>query len=402
MPTFKYIAYTTTGTKKIGIIEADAKEKAILLLKNKGLYPESIDQVEKKQAGLLKKLWNKYFCRISQTQRAELFFRLATLLESGIPLVEALNIVANQYKNPIKEVLLAIKDKVNEGGKFSDALKQYPNIFYPIYINMISIAEKTGNLSQILSQIASYEEEKENLSHKIISTLIYPFFVLCLGGAVVSFLLVYVVPKMQKIFASLHKELPLVTKMLIWIGNFFNNYFGILILFGIGFISILQIFYSKISFTRKLIDDFLLRFDIYKKLIMAKFSSVLSFQLKAGMPFIEAIFHAKGVVKNKVFQQAVDKAIKDIKEGAFIDNAFKEIPFFDSMFIASLNIGKKSGKIDDFISRISVYYEKEINRQLKRIVDLAEPVSILILGIIVGFIVMAIMVPLFDLNQLIK
>ncbi len=402
MPTFKYIAYTSQGTKKTGMIEAEAKDKAVLVLKSKGLYPDIIEQIDKKEKGLFTQIWNRFFCRISQTQRAELFFRLSTLLESAVPLVEALDIVASQYKSPLKEILLAIKDKVNEGEKFSNALKQHSYIFHPIYINMISIAERTGNLAHIMFQIAAYEEQKENLAHNVLSALIYPVFVLCLGGAVVSFLLIYVLPKMEKIFASLHKELPFVTKALIWIGDVFHHYFVFFVLFSVCMITVLFFLYKRFLPLQWVADKFLLCFHIYRRSIMARFSSVVSFQLKAGISLVEAISQAKEVVKNRVFHDAIDKVVMDIKDGTVVDKAFENISFFDPMFIASLNTGQKTSRMEEFISRIADYYEREINRSLKKIMALAEPVSILVLGAIVGFIVMAIMVPLFDINQLIK
>ncbi len=402
MPSFRYIAYNNQGVKKSGLIEAEAKQKAVLLLKNKGLYPESLERIEKKEDRFLNKIWVRYFCRVSQSQRAELFFRLATLLESAIPLVEALNIVATQSRGLLKDVLLDIKDKVNEGMRFSAALETYPRIFYPIYINMIAIAERTGNLSQILFKIAHYEEEKGNLSQRLITTLIYPVFVISLGSGVVSFLLIYVVPKMQKIFASLHKELPSITRLMIKMAIFLHHYFLYLMGLILAFFLLIRLMYAYLRGFRTWIEKAFLSLSIYKKFLIARFTSVLGFQLEAGIPLIEAMMQARLVVKNSIFHKQIETAAGKIKDGTPLDLSFQQIGLFDHMFIASLNTGQKTGKLGEFVKRTAVYYERELDKLLKQLLALSEPISILILGLIVGFIVMSIMVPLFDINQLVR
>ena len=401
MPSFKYIAFDKTGRKRSGIIEAEAREHAIISLKNKGLYPTTLIRLSK-QKSRLKPLFSR-FKRISKEQRAELFFQLATLLDTGIPLVEALRIAANQIQEDyLKNVLLEIKDRVNEGAKFSFALETYLDIFNPIYVQMIKIAEKTGNLSEVLFKIASYEEEENTFRQKIVSALIYPSLILTLGIGVVSFLLVYVIPKMQKIFTSLHKDLPLITKVLIVSGVFLKRYFLLAAIFLTLSILGFKFAYSRCGKLRSSIEKALLRISIYRHFLITRFSTTLAFQLNAGIPLIEAIMQGAKVNKNGIFQHYMRELAQKIKDGAPIDKSFNETGLFDTMFITSIATGQKTGRLPEFIQRMAGYYEKRLELFLNRIVSLAEPVCILFLGLIVGFIVMSIMMPLFDINQLIK
>ncbi len=400
MPVFKYIAYDKSGHKKAGIIESEAKDKAVSILKNRGIFPENLQTIKKAAKSL--DIISKYFFRVSQKQRADLFFRLATLLESSIPLVDVLDIVASQTKGRLKNQLLDIKDKVNGGMKFSAALRSYPKIFGFIYLNMIGIAEKTGNLPSVMFTIAGYEENKGALKNKLFAAAAYPVFILSLGVGVVGFLLMYIVPKMQHIFMSLHEDLPTITKILIAVGSFMKNNFFSASIATIIVLTILRMAYMRIEKFRNIIEKFMLGLFLYRKILIARFSSVLAFQLKAGIPLVDAVRSSFTVVDNHLFHKQMEKAANSIENGLSIDKAFADANLFDRMFIASINTGQRSGKLPDFISRMANYYEKDIDKLLKIIVSAAEPASILFLGLIVGFIVMSIMVPLFDINQLVK
>ncbi len=400
MPAFKYIAYDKYGKKLSGVIEAEAKESAILSLKNRGLYPETLATLETDQ-----ERFSKIFTirRLSKRLIGDIAFQLATLLNSGIPLTEAIKIVATQIKNErLKNILLNIRDKVNQGTKFSVALEQYNNIFDPVYIKMISIAEKTGNLSQALFTIADYEEKKNNFTQRIASAAIYPAFILSMGSLVVCFLIIYVIPKMKKIFESLHKDLPLVTKILISSSSFLKENFISFILTIAGIIITCRLLYQKNEKFRHFIETILLKIPLYRKFLIARFSSSLAFQLKAGLSLIDGIIQASKVVNNEIFHHQMEEVANKIRDGAPIDTSFAATGIFDEMFIASISTGQKTGSLEEFIQRMANYYEKKIDIAMNRTISLVEPIFILLLGLIVGFIVMAIMIPLFEINQLIR
>ncbi len=404
MPFFRYISYDIKGRKKSGTIEAQSKDAALSALKKRGLYPQSIESIsEKKEKSSFKSIFNKYTVRISQNERSDMFFQLATLIDTGITLTDALEITAFQSRNKkIKNSLMDVKDKVSEGVKLSSVLYKYEDIFTQGYIKMIEIAEKTGKLADILFKIARREEEKNSFNQQITPVILYPAFILTLGMGIVSFLLVYVVPKMEKIFLSFHKKLPLLTRMLIASGIFIKHYLLIIIVLAVFFIFIIRFLYVKNLNFRTKIDGLLLKISLYRKIVVAQFTSALSFQLNADIKLTEAIINSSYIVRNMVFINKLQDTAQKINTGSPIDKAFKEAKLFDSMFIASLAMGTKTGRLPDFIQRISLYYDKKLSSLLKTTVALVEPVAILFLGLVVGFIVMSIMVPLFNINQLVK
>jgi len=405
MPTFKYVAYDIKSRKKEGTIEAQSRDAAVILLKKDGLYPQKLESISstksKNTAGSF--LLKYRIGGISQKSRADMFFQLATLIDTGITLTEALEITAEQSdNNRVKNALKSVKDRVSEGVKLSVALSKHEDIFSTAYIKMIEIAEKTGKLSDILFKIASQEENKNSFNQKIAPVILYPAFILTLGLGIVSFLLVYVVPKMEKIFESFHKKLPFITRLLIASGVFLKHYFVLIVAATFILIIVLRLLYKKSSPFKKASDKLLLSIPIYRKIATSQFTSALAFQLDADIKLVEAIKNSAYVVKNSVFIDLLEEAAQKINAGIAIDTAFKETNLFDSMFIASLTMGTKTGRLPDFIERISRYYDRKLSGLLKTTVALAEPIAILLLGLVVGFIVMSIMVPLFNINQLVK
>ena len=403
MPAFKYTAFDNRGKKKEGIINADSLSVAISSLKEKGLYPDSIEKISENRKNRVFGFLAKKFFRISQRERADVFFQLATLVNTSMPLTEALTIVAEQTSNKrLKAVLIEIRDKVSEGVKFSEALSNFESVFLKQYIKMIEIAEKTGKLPEILFKIAQREEEKSTFNQKIAPVILYPLFVMLFGTGVVIFLLGYVVPKMQKIFESFHKKLPFITRLLVNIGLFINNYMPIILVLTLTLLIVVNFAYFKIKFFRRKIDAFLLKIPIYRKIAVSQFVSNLSFQLDAFIPLVDAVISSSETIGNVIFKEKLLKAADKINEGVAVEKAFEEAGIFDKMLISSIATGRRSGRLPDFIRRIASYYEKKIDLSIKTTLSVLEPLTILILGTVVGFIVMAIMVPLFSINQLVR
>ncbi len=403
MPAFKYIAFDKNGRKKEGVLEAESISIALNSLKGKGLYPESLDTVaEHKKNGLIGIL-KKSYTRINQRERADVFFQLATLINTGISLTEALGITAEQLPNKkLKSLLLQIKDRVNEGVKFSEALSDFENVFSKSYVRMIEMAERTGKLSEILFKISQREEEKSSFNQKVAPVILYPLFVMLIGFGVVIFLLGYVVPKMEKIFSSFHKKLPFVTRLLVETGLIVKAYLPAILLFILIISILVNIAYLKWGTFRKKVDAMLLKIPIYRKMAVAHFISNLSFQLNAFIPLVDAVLTSSEALGNVIFKDKLKSVAEKINEGVSIEKAFEESNLFDKMFISSMATGRRSGRLPDFVRRISTYYEKKIDTTIKTFLAVLEPATILILGAIVGFIVMAIMIPLFSINQLVR
>ena len=267
---------------------------------------------------------------------------------------------------------------------------------------MIEIAEKTGRLADILFKISQREEERSSFNQRIAPIILYPSFILLLGFGVVVFLLGYVVPKMEKIFSSFHKELPLVTRLLISVGLFIKMYLPFALLSLLILAIAFNIAYLKWASFREKIDILLLKIPIYKKVAVAHFISNLSFLLNAYIPLVDAVVTSSEAINNVVFKSRLKDVAEKINEGVPIERAFEESNLFEKMFVSSISTGRRSGRLPDFVERIAVYYEKKIDSTIKAFLSVLEPATILLLGAIVGFIVMAIMIPLFSINQLVR
>ncbi len=403
MPTFRYVAFDKRGRKKEGFLNAESLSVAVSSLKSKGFYPDSIETISGKKTNRLIGFISARLSKVTQRERADVFFQLATLVNTGMPLTESISIVAEQSSNKrLKDALFQIRDKISEGSKFSEALSEFESIFLKQYIKMIEIAEKTGRLAEILFKISQREEGKSSFNQRIAPVILYPSFVLLFGSAVVIFLLGYVVPKMQKIFESFHKQLPFITKLLVNIGIFIKSYFLFILVSFVLFFLAFDIAYLRIQSFRQRIDKFLLKIPIYKSIAVTQFISNLSFQLDAYIPFVDAVISSADAINNVVFKERLLRVAENINQGMAMEKAFEEAKIFDRMFISSIATGRKSGRLPDFIRRIANYYEKKIDLSTKTTLSVLEPLTILILGTVVGFIVMAIMVPLFSINQLIK
>jgi len=403
MPSFKYVAYDKHGKKRKGTIEAQSRDMAILVLTKNSIYPDKMENISSKNSKIAERVSNLYTRRASKSILSDLFFQLATLINTGIPLTLSLQITAEQPTNrQIKNILLDIKDRINEGEKLSSAIQKHTSLFSKDYIKMIEIAEKTGNLADILFKIADREEEKNYFNQKIMPVIAYPLFVLTLGMGIVGFLLAYVVPKMEKIFSSFHHKLPLLTRILIATGVFIKQYFFAITLFSILVFVAIEILYKKNSSFKSFIDKILLKIPIYRKITIARFVSTLTFQLNADIKLTDAIINSANVVNNTIFTKKLEATAEKINNGAPIDEAFEQTHLFDSMFIATLSTGARAGNLPLFIQRISNYYDKKLSTTLKTTIALIEPITILLLGLIVGFIVMSVMIPLFNINQLVK
>ncbi len=396
------MAFDKNGRKKEGVLEAESVGAAIGSLKSKGLYSDSIEAISRQEKKFLGSL-RRGFSKISQRERADIFFQLATLINTGISLTEALNIVADQLPNKrLKEVVLEVKDKVSEGIKFSEALSDFEGIFTKSYIKMIEIAEKTGKLADVLFKISQREEQRSSFNQKIAPVILYPSFVLLFGFGVVVFLLGYVVPKMEKVFSSFHKELPFITRLLVSTGIFVKAYLPLVLLLLLILAIVLNIAYLKRMAFRKRVDSLLLKIPIYRKIAVAQFISNLSFLLNSYIPLVVAVLTSSESIGNVVFRERLKGVAEKINEGMPIEKAFEESNLFDKMFVSSVATGRRSGRLPDFVERIAMYYEKRIDTAVKTFLSVLEPATILLLGTIVGFIVMAIMVPLFSINQLVR
>ena len=332
--------------------------------------------------------------------------QLASLLKSGVPILSALAILREQSENPpLKYILTEVYNAIKEGESFSEALKKYPKVFSPLYLALVKTGEDSGDLPNALLRIAEYRQKEEEFLSKFRTALIYPLFMVLVGIGTVIFMLVFVLPKISQIFLNLGQELPLPTRIVLKLSLFFKEKIVWLV-----FILLLIIFiilrYLKTEKGRKNFDHFKLRVFLLGNFILktelARFSRTLSLLLKNGLSVIRAIELSIPVLGNEILRNCFSNSLVQLKQGGSFGRSLKEskiIPLFMSNLIS---VGEESGKLSEALDEITFSYEKDTEDTIKVFTTLLEPILILVIGGIIGFIVIAMLLPIFEMNLAIR
>jgi len=383
MPTFKYKAYAGTGRETSGVISADNERHAASLLKEQGIYPREL-ALKKGSA--------------PKAEAKELPFvtrELSLLVGSGVPMLEALKSLAGEMRGHWKDLLHQLADDVSSGMSLSRSLEQYP-VFPNFYTKLVASGEASGMLDMVLKSLADFLEEEAKTKAKVKSALIYPIFMLAVGAVVLSFIFGFVMPRIIRIFRDSGKALPFVTKVLIGISNLFINYWWVLLILVILAVYGARKYYRK---ERLRVDGLLMKVGVLKSLFLSRFTRALGFLLEGGLPVVKALELAGPSSGNLAIEEAVHDARQKLSEGADLSQSLKEFP---PVFVQLLGTGQKSGKLSESVKKAALSYDEDFKRRLERALSLIEPVMILAMGAIVGFIVMAVLLPIFELNQIIK
>ena len=393
MPIFQYKGYKNDGSEVAGTIEASSLKDAVIRLKDSGLYPKKVHEALSEQRFGLR------FLRRSDTSLLPPITRqLATLLSSGVTLMEALQSIAEENKGVWKRMFIDIKEKVAGGANFSKALEDYPSVFPEFYINTVAAGEMSGTLDMVLRRLADFLEEQDRLKSKVRTSLIYPVFMICIGFLVLSFLFTFVIPKITKIFKDTGSALPFITLALIMISNIFQKYWWILL----GLIGGLYLGFRKFTEkNRHFLDRLLLKTpgNIMQSLYFGRFARTLGFLLEGGLPVLKALEFAGKATGNGVIQQRVQEAGQKVAEGARLAPSLDRFP---PVLLQLISTGEKTGRLVDVLKKAADSYEEEFSRKVERFLSLLEPVMILTMGLVVGLIVLAVLLPIFQLNQLIQ
>lgn len=399
MPSFNFKGFIKNGKDTKGTREATSKQALTSELLSEGIYVTEITDVRLKHA----RFETFTSLLIRKKNLADTFFQLSLLLRSGIPLVEALKIIAKTTsQTKLKQALLESAARVSEGTRFSDSLAKYPNIFEPMYVNLIKASEQIGRLAPVLADIAIYEEDKRKNSDKLSSAMIYPLTILILGLGVLGFMLSFVVPKMQSIFTSMKQEIPATTKGLLAVSEFMQTFGVYLLVLVIFIILALRYSYKNNEKFRINIDKRLYQFNIVASVSVSKFSHVLSFQLREGLPLTDALYFASLTIDNRFLRSVVVEIREAVQAGTKFSTAVKKSGVFPELFPAAVSTGESSGNMPDLLERVNEFYSKQVDKFLSFFVSIVEPLFIVFIGIMVGFIIISIMEPLFQMNTMMK
>ncbi|MBE9559698.1 MAG: type II secretion system inner membrane protein GspF [Proteobacteria bacterium] len=409
MAAFDYIALDAKGKEKKGVVEGDTARQVRQLLRDKGLMTLEITESRKKAQASDSKAKNvpQFLQRgISSTELALLTRQLATLIQAALPLDETLSAVANQTDKPrIKSMLYAIRSRVLEGHSLAVGLGDYPKVFPELYRATVDAGEQSGHLDTVLERLADYTESRQEIQGKVRQALIYPAFLSMFAIAIVVFMMTSIVPQVVSVFEDTGQDLPGLTISLIAMSDFVVDYgmfmFVVIIAAFVGF----QVLLTKPAFVMKY-HMFLFRLPIIQRLVRglnaALFTRTFSILTGSGVTVLEAMKISAKVVANLPMREAILKATDRVREGSGIKNALEHSKLFPPMTLQLIASGENSGKLEEMLERASVQLEREQVTLIAYIVGILEPVIILTMGLMVLMIVLGILLPIFDLNSLVK
>ncbi len=401
MSTFIYKAKKSPNEVIEGATEADSEASAVRRLMQSGLYPVWVREKTVLSGG--QRCTVSLFSRKVKTKDLASFTRqLSELLDSGLALYNSLNIIKNQIGLPyLEEVINGIRGSVRDGNTFSESLGTYPNIFSNLYINLVRSGETAGILSESLSNIADFLDKQEDMRSRLVTAMAYPILMLIVGVVTVFVLMVFVVPRLADMFIEMGQSLPLPTRILIGISDFVRGFWFLLLVFVAG-----SIFFIKKSksnkATKKTIDRIKLKIPVIGRLTksteLARFSRTLSTLLKNGVPILGALKITSGIIDNEIIKEQVVRIHDDVKTGSSLAGAIKKYSTFGQFVVNMAAIGEEGGLLDKTLLKVARSYEMELDRGIKLMTSLLEPVMILIMGAIVGFVVISMLLPVFQIS----
>ena len=402
MDAFEYVALAPNGKEKRGVLEGDSPRQIRQQLRDAGLTPLSVDSASAKSTE------NKRFRLqrgVNTMELALLTRQMATLLRSSLPLEHVLKTTAQQsQKRHVERILLAVRAKVLEGRSLADGLSLYPRVFPELYIRTVASGEESGHLEVVLERLADYTEQRQQMRQKTLLALFYPALLTIVSILIVGGLLTYIVPQVTRVFDNMAQELPWITRALIAASDMFRAHgltlFIVLVCLGLLFSYLIKQPGPKLAWHR-----FILHVPLFGRLVRtanaARFSRTLSIMAASSVPILDALRIAAQVLTNLPMQAAVKEAATMVREGSSLHNALEKTDYFPPMTLSLLASGESSGNLEGMLERSADIQDREIESLVSTILGLFEPMLILIMGGVVLLIVLAILLPIFDLNQLV-
>jgi len=404
MAIYSYKGIDKTGKEVKGTVSAENLSPAKARVKSMGIM--LIDISEQTSTSVKKNAGITFGSTVSIADLSLMTRQLATLLKAKIQVVEAFSALVDQTDNPnLKITLSEIRQKVNEGSSLAKALSDYPKIFDNVYINMVEAGETSGTLEVVLLKLADFTESQLQLKNKIKGAMTYPVVMMLAGGLMIGIIFVVVIPKITKIFISMKKELPLQTKICIWISNFLLNYWWAVIVGLIAFVVTTKN-YIKTENGRSQFDKVVLKLPIVGEIVtminVSRFCSTLATLLKSGVPILASMKIVSNLISNVHMKKAVDESRTSISEGSSLTGPLIKSQLFPSMVTHMIKLGEKSGELEPMLKIVSENYEDQVNTKLSGLTSILEPIMMIVMGVVVAFIVFSVVVPLIDLNSLRK
>jgi general secretion pathway protein F len=411
MPVYQYRGYKADGGSATGIVDAESPKVARLKLRKDGVFPTEMAEQEgakpivaRSGSGPVAGVGRSPALSVNDV--ALMTRQMATLLVAGLPLVDALGVLMDQTeKKSVKGLLADLRESIRGGASFSAVLERYPKDFSSIYVHMVRAGEASGALDQILFRLAEFLDKQLALKNKVTNAILYPAIMVIIGTLVLFFLLTFVVPKITAVFAHSKQALPWPTVVLMEISHFCSDYW--MVLLGMVLVGIwITRRFVRTETGHVMADRLLLKLpligQVARMVSISRLASTLATMLSSGVQLLDALDVSKRVMNNRILEQAVEEARQNIREGETIAEPLKRSGEFPPLVTHMIAVGEKSGEMEEMLRRIGQIYDGEVDRVITRFTSLLEPVMIVVMGVIVLFIVVAILLPIFEMGQMVR
>jgi general secretion pathway protein F len=402
MPVYQYKGLRSDGGAASGIVDAESLRIARLKLRKTGVYPtDLVEQSLRDETGAGQALGAAVV--FSAHDLAFFARQFGTLLAAGLPLVEALGVLVEQSeKKPVRDALAALREQIREGRALSAALEDYPRDFSPVFVAMIKTGEASGTLDQVLFQLADFLDQQIGLRQKVSQALLYPALLSVVSVAILTVLMVFVVPKITAVFADMKQALPWPTVLLIHASRLLVED-GLWLAAGAAAAAVALHRSLTTAAGRDRLDRMVLRLPLFGRLVrmvaISRLAGTLATMLANGVPLLKALEIARRVMGNRVLERAVEEAQRNIREGESIAEPLKRSGEFPPLVARLIAVGEKSGEVEPMLRRLAHIYDREVDRAVTAMTALLEPAMILVMGVVVLFIVIAILLPIFQMSE---
>lgn len=403
MTVYFYQATDKNGKFIEGDLDAPDYRMAIAKIRSLNYFPVHVWEEKPKKNISLKIPDFGFLPQVPQKELLNFTQQLATLVNSGLTLDKSLSMLVQlTEKEKTREILADIHDRVHAGNTFSASLAEYPRVFSKLYTNMVRAGEAGGVLGSVLSRLTDFLEKSEELKGNIRSAMIYPILLVLVGGSAVVVLMTVVIPKFASIFGDMGRTLPLSTQFLLNTSSFLSSYWWALLLLFTAGITTLMV-YLKTEAGKYRWDDLALKLPLFGSLIrkieVSRFSRTMSTLLTSGVPVLQSLFITRTILSNSVIAKAMDRLYDGLKGGKGISEPLGKLSVFPPLAVHMITVGEETGTMDEMLAKISVAYDKEVERSIKQLISLIEPFMILLMGGIVGFIVISMLMAIFSINE---
>jgi type IV pilus assembly protein PilC len=397
MPDFIWKGVNRKGKKKKGEMEAETENFVRLTLRRQGIEPSKIKPKPKDLFANVKFLQPK----VTEKDIVVMTRQFATMIDAGLPLVQCLEILHGQQDNrTFKRILKHIKEDVEEGSTFADALKQHPEVFDDLFVNLVAAGEIGGILDIILNRLAAYIEKASKLKRKVKGAMTYPIVVMVIAVMVVAVILIFVIPVFQSMFADFGRALPVPTQIVVALSEFLKSYILYMIVALAVIIFAFRRFY-KTERGRGLVDNFVLKVPVFgmliRKVAVAKFTRTLGTMISSGVPILDSLEIVAATAGNKTIEEAIRETRQSISEGRTIAEPLADSEVFPSMVVQMISVGEATGALDTMLGKIADFYDDEVDSAVEALTSMLEPFMMVFLGGTIGGLVVSMYLPIFQM-----